>query len=114
MDCQPHKGHTHTHGTGCGHPRVEHEGHTDYLHEGHLHHMHDDHVDDHELSASAQHPDRCTPEHKCGKHEGAHKHGPGCGHEAIPHAGHTDYVVAGHLHHPHNGHCDDHGAIELR
>jgi hypothetical protein len=114
MNCQTHEGHTHTHGEACGHKRVQHDGHTDYLHEGHMHFVHDNHVDEHELSASSQYPDRCTPEHKCGKHEGAHKHGPGCGHEAVPHAGHTDYVVAGHLHHPHGAHCDDHGAIELR
>jgi hypothetical protein len=40
-------------------------------------------------------------------------HGPGCGHEAVPHGDHVDYLVSGHLHHPHDGHCDDHGALEL-
>jgi hypothetical protein len=24
----------------------------------------------------------------------------------------VDYVVDGHLHHPHDGHCDDHGPIQ--
>jgi hypothetical protein len=29
-----------------------------------------------------------------------HKHGPGCGHTAIEHDGHVDYLHDGHLHHP--------------
>ena len=40
----------------------------------------------------------------------AHAHGPDCGHEAIAHGDHVDYLVDGHLHHPHDDHCDDHGA----
>jgi hypothetical protein len=28
-----------------------------------------------------------------------HQHGPGCGHTAVQHEGHTDYLQAGHLHH---------------
>jgi zinc transport system permease protein len=43
------------------------------------------------------------------QHE-AHVHGPSCGHESIRHGDHVDYLVDGHLHHPHEGHCDDHGA----
>lgn len=39
-----------------------------------------------------------------------HEHGPGCGHEAIPHGDHVDYVHDGHRHAPHRGHYDDHGA----
>ena len=42
-----------------------------------------------------------------------HTHGPGCGHEAVPHGDHIDYLVDGHLHHPHGDHCDDHGPIEV-
>jgi zinc transport system permease protein len=42
-------------------------------------------------------------------HDHAHQHGPDCGHEAIPHGDHVDYLVEGHLHHPHDDHCDDHG-----
>ena len=56
---------------------------------------------------------RCTPEHKCSGHEPGHVHGPGCGHEAVPHGDHIDYLVDGHLHHPHGDHCDDHGPIEV-
>lgn len=35
------------------------------------------------------------------KHQGAHPHhhGPGCGHTAIRHNGHVDYLHDGHLHH---------------
>jgi hypothetical protein len=25
----------------------------------------------------------------------------------------VDYLVEGHLHHPHNGHCDDHGPVKV-
>ena len=39
--------------------------------------------------------------------------GPGCGHEAVPHGDHIDYLVDGHLHHPHDGHCDNHGPVTL-
>ena len=42
-------------------------------------------------------------------HDHGHHHGPDCGHEAIPHGDHVDYLVDGHLHHPHDDHCDDHG-----
>jgi hypothetical protein len=39
-------------------------------------------------------------------HPDAHAHGDGCGHEAVPHGYHTDY-----LHHPHGDHCDDHRPV---
>lgn len=55
--------------------------------------MEDDHI-------IAKHPD---PEHICG---------PRCGHEAIEHDDHTDYIVDGRLHCPHGDHCDDHGPVE--
>jgi hypothetical protein len=32
----------------------------------------------------------------------------------VPHGDHVDYLVAGHLHHPHGGHCDDHGPLPTR
>lgn len=51
----------------------------------------------------------CTMGHACAAHDAAHIHGDDCGHEAVPHGDHMDYVVDGHLHHPHGGHCDDHG-----
>ncbi len=40
--------------------------------------------------------------------EHAHVHGPDCGHEAIAHDDHTDYLHEGHLHHPHDDHVDEH------
>lgn len=42
-----------------------------------------------------------------------HVHGEGCGHTAIVHDDHVDYLHDGHLHHQHGDHCDDHGAIEV-
>jgi UDP-2,3-diacylglucosamine pyrophosphatase LpxH len=41
-------------------------------------------------------------------------HGPDCGHPAVPHGDHVDYLVAGHLHHPHGTHCDDHGPVVVK
>src|SRR6516162_8833429 len=61
MACTKHEGHTHTHGTGCGHIAVKHNGHIDYLHDGHLHYVHGDHVDDHVLEASTRNQSACTP-----------------------------------------------------
>jgi len=112
-DYKTHDQHSHTHGPGCGHTAVKHEGHVDYLHEGHLHSAHQGHVDEHALPESGSNPSTCTPAHACGAHDGKHDHGAGCGHEAIPHGSHTDYVVKGHMHHPDKGHCDDHGAVPM-
>ena len=40
------------------------------------------------------------------RHE--HEHGPGCGHEAVVHGDHVDYVHDGHRHAAHQGHYDEH------
>ena len=111
MGCTTHSEHEHKHGASCGHQAVQHEGHTDYLHDGHLHHVHGDHVDEHKLTDSGANASACTPEHTCAGHDKAHAHGPTCGHEAIPHGDHVDYLVEGHLHSPCNGHCDTHGEL---
>lgn len=108
-----HPDHPHMHGPNCGHTAVKHGDHLDYLHEGHLHHPHGDRVDEHILEADAEHPERCTRDHDCDSHEAGHAHGPGCGHEPVPHGDHLDYLVGDHLHHPHGEHCDDHGAVQL-
>lgn len=39
-----------------------------------------------------------------------HEHGPGCGHPAVAHGDHVDYLHDGHRHAPHEGHYDDHSA----
>jgi len=108
---QTHPNHSHKHGTGCGHTAIRHKGHIDYIHDGHLHHIHEDHVDEHRIEVSAANPDVCN--HAGKGHDAGHKHGPSCGHEALPHGDHTDYLVGGHLHHAHGDHCDDHGAVEV-
>ena len=109
-----HDGHDHQHGPDCGHKKVEHEGHQDFLHDGHLHHAHGDHVDEHTLAVGDKNPAACTPQHgACKSHEKDHVHGPACGHDAIAHGDHTDYVVDGHLHHSHADHCDDHGPVKV-
>jgi len=38
----------------------------------------------------------------------AHQDGPRCGHSAVRHGDHTDYLHDGHLHHPHEGNVDEH------
>jgi hypothetical protein len=111
MSHHTHTDHAHTHGPGCGHVAVKHGDHVDYLHDGHLHHGHDGHVDECALGVDGANPAACTPSHACGAHESDHAHGPTCGHTAVPHGDHTDYLVSGHLHHPHGAHCDDHGAL---
>ncbi len=37
-----------------------------------------------------------------------HDHGPDCGHPAVVHGDHVDYVHDGHRHAPHGGHYDEH------
>ena len=37
----------------------------------------------------------------------AHTHGPACGHEAVVHEDHVDYLHVGHVHHEHEGHYDE-------
>ncbi len=44
--------------------------------------------------------------HETVHHE--HEHGPDCGHPAVPHGDHVDYVHDGHRHAPHGGHYDEH------
>jgi zinc transport system permease protein len=41
-------------------------------------------------------------------HDHPHQHGPGCGHRAVPHGDHVDYLHDGHRHVPHTGHYDEH------
>lgn len=38
----------------------------------------------------------------------AHQHGPGCGHIAVEHGDHVDYIHDGHRHAVHGGHYDEH------
>lgn len=76
------------------------------------------------VAITMMNPAGCLP-HTCREHEPeaelagftpasgiVHTHGPGCGHVAVPHGDHVDYCVGDHLHHPHDGHCDDHGPID--
>lgn len=52
-------------------------------------------------------PDGELPEHEaCAEHP--HDHGPGCGHLAVPHDDHVDYVHDGHRHAAHGAHYDEH------
>ena len=106
-----HEPHNHIHHETCGHTRIQHDGHTDFLHDGHLHHLHEGHIDEHVLPVTDQNPQSCTPCHTCSGHDDKHIHGHNCGHEAVPHGNHTDYLVGEHLHFSHGSHCDDHGLV---
>jgi len=107
-----HQNHDHQHGPDCGHTQVQHGDHVDYVHDGHLHHVQEDgEVEEHQIEVTDTNPSDCTPDHSCSGHDPDHIHGPDCGHEAVPHGDHTDYIVDGHLHHPHGDHCDDHGPV---
>lgn len=110
-NCNMHKNHNHEHKKGCGHTRIKHNDHVDYIHDGHLHHEHNGHYDECTLEVSEKNPDICNPIKSC-VDEG-HIHGEGCGHEAVPHGDHVDYIVDGRLHHVHGNHCDDHGPVEI-
>ena len=62
-----------------------------------------------QVPVSDTNPHECTDGHDCEHHDNDHVHGPDCGHAAVQHGDHIDYVVEGHLHHQHDGHCDHHG-----
>ncbi len=113
MACNTHSNHEHKHSSDCGHKAIQHDGHVDYLHDNHLHNVHADHIDEHSISESSNNKSECTPDHICSTHDKAHVHGPKCGHETVPHNGHTDYLVGNHLHHPCHDHCDHHGAVAV-
>ena len=106
-----HPSHDHVHGPSCGHVAVRHGDHVDYLHDGHLHAIHDDHVDECTIAIDANNPAGCTPGQARSKHPAGHVHAATCGHPAVPHGDHVDYLVDGYLHHAHDDHCDDHGPL---
>lgn len=83
--------------------------------QGCRHLMDDDmHVmdDDMHVVANEKVPLWCDFGHNCHYHDKDHRHGPDCGHLAVSHDGHIDYLVNGHLHHPHGNHCDNHGRYQ--
>ena len=51
-------------------------------------------------------PSLTPDEHETTDH--SHEHGPDCGHLAVPHGDHVDYVHDGHRHAPHEHHYDEH------
>lgn len=53
-------------------------------------------------------PGEPVPEHDTVESPHSHLHGPGCGHLAIEHDDHVDYIHDGHRHAVHGGHYDEH------
>jgi zinc transport system permease protein len=47
-------------------------------------------------------------DHTAVPEEHGHEHGPDCGHPAVRHGDHVDYVHDGHRHAPHGSHYDEH------
>jgi len=47
-------------------------------------------------------------QHSVVPEEHGHEHGEQCGHPAVPHGDHVDYVHEGHRHAAHGGHYDEH------
>ena len=47
-------------------------------------------------------------EHTVADEHVGHQHGEDCGHPAVPHGDHVDYVHDGHRHAPHGSHYDEH------
>lgn len=48
------------------------------------------------------------PEEQVVEGQHRHQHGPGCGHVAVEHGDHVDYIHDGHRHAVHGGHYDEH------
>jgi len=48
------------------------------------------------------------PEQREVEEDHGHLHGPGCGHLAVEHGDHVDYIHDGHRHAVHGGHYDEH------
>jgi zinc transport system permease protein len=46
--------------------------------------------------------------HTVAREDHEHAHGEDCGHSAVPHGDHVDYVHDGHRHAPHGSHYDEH------
>ena len=103
------------HALDCVHTAVKHDDHMNFPHGGHLHHPtgQGDEVEEHRLGIRARNLPDCTHGEDNGGHEIGHYYGSVCGHEAVPHGDHADYLVDGQLHHPHGDHCDDHGPVEV-
>jgi zinc transport system permease protein len=53
-------------------------------------------------------PAEPLPAHEAVGEPHGHRHGPGCGHEAVEHGDHLDYIHGGHRHAVHGGHYDEH------
>ena len=64
------------------------------------------------LRESIVNPNECVPIENL-VHDKNHVHGIGCGHEAIQHEYHIDYLVGNILHHHHGHHCDLHGPLQI-
>ncbi|MBF4163408.1 metal ABC transporter permease [Nocardioides acrostichi] len=53
-------------------------------------------------------PDSADPDEHDISEQHTHDHGPDCGHVAVPHGDHVDYLHDGHRHAPHGRHYDEH------
>lgn len=100
----------HDHKKGCGHEVAVHGGHQDFIHGGVYHALHDDHYDEHGVVVGKTETQRelASTHHLMVKNH-THHHGEGCGHEAVDHQNHKDYLHDGVYCCPHEDHVDNHG-----
>ena len=98
----PVDGHAHEHDRWCGHAYVAHDDHLDYLHDGRVHRPCSGHVD--ELPGC----DEPVREYHVAHSAHMHVHQADCGHVAVPHVDHFDYLHGQHRHAVHQTHYDEH------
>jgi hypothetical protein len=104
--------HAHQHQAGCGHKEIPHGDHVDYQHDSQYHAKHGSHFDNHGIvvsKSSSAGRALASADHAVAE-EHTHKHGKKCGHKAVRHGDHTDYLHDGQYHAMHSGHYDLHGA----
>jgi hypothetical protein len=108
------------HNDDCGHTAVKHGDGVAYVQEGKLYRKDQDGSwQKCKIEDTVQHPSVCVDDSAsgCWAHAAEEICGPDCGHEAIEHDDHMDYLVPDgkgefELHCPHDDHCDHHGSFK--
>lgn len=103
---RPSELHPHVHDRFCGHAAAPHEDHVDFLHDGEIHHVRSDAIAGGRPASADQRPSWAGLHLSHVGH--MHVHRPGCGHPAIAHDDHEDYLHGDHRHAGHDVHYDEH------
>lgn len=94
--------HDHDHDRWCGHAFMPHGDHVDFLHDGRIHRPCSDHFE--EMRGC----DEPVRRHHLSHSAHMHVHQPDCGHTAVAHLDHFDYLHGRHRHAVHQTHYDEH------